>query len=116
MTGGRGDDCVLHAGQADVLAINRATRRDVEAVDDIGPFLADVAELRGILEAQATDGRNILLGRVGGELPEAERLSGRLLDDLVVPRLDIGDRHAPTLGRSRFQHHAGRGSGLAHRY
>src|SRR5208282_5862521 len=110
------DDGVLHAGQPDILTIYRATGRDIETVDDVDAFLADIAELRWILEAQAADGRNVLLGRVGGELPEAERLSDRLLDDLVVPRFYVGDWNAPTFRCGLLQHHTGRGAGLAHRH
>jgi len=89
--------------------------RDVEAVDDIGPFLADVAELRRILETQAVGRRDGQLAGVGGEFSIAELLPGGLLDDLVVLRLHVRDWDAPALGRSLFQHHARGGAALTHR-
>jgi len=65
--------------------------RDVEAVDDVGPFFADVAELRGILETQAVGCRDIQRAGVGSEFPIAELLPSGFLNDLVVLRLNIGD-------------------------
>ncbi len=110
------DDGVLLPRQANVLAVFGATGRDVEAVDDIGPFLADVAELRRILETQAVGRRDVQLAGVGGEFPIAELLPGGLLNDLVVLRLDVRDWDAPALGRSLFQHHARCGANLPHRH
>ena len=42
----------FHAGKEDILPIDGASGRDVEPVDDLGPLLADIAELRGVLELQ----------------------------------------------------------------
>jgi hypothetical protein len=116
MTGGPRDDPVFHAGKTDVLSIDGATGRDVEAVDDVGAFLADVTELRGVLEAQAVGSRNGDFNRILRQVAIAEPSTGRLLDDLVILRFDVGDRNAPALGGSRFQHHARRSAALTHRF
>ena len=121
------DDGVFHAGQPDVLAVYGAARRDVEAVDDIGPFLADIAELRRVLERQADGRGGACLGHadirgnahragVGRELAIAELLPRGFLDDLVVLRLHFGTSERPSASPRPLQHHAGRGADLAHRH
>ncbi len=112
---GPGDDRVFLARQPDVLPVYGPPGRNVEAVDDVGPFLADVAELRRIFETQAVGRRDVHLAGVGGELSIAELFPGGLLNDLVILRFYVGDWNAPTLGRGLLQHHSRRGSGLAHR-
>ena len=53
MTGGRATTAYFMPGRRMSWPYLARPGRDVEAVDDIGPFLADIAELRGILERQA---------------------------------------------------------------
>jgi hypothetical protein len=62
--------------------MNRAADRHAEAVDDIGLFLADVAELRGVLETQAVGLRDVELAGVHGEFAVA-----RSRDSFDIPSL-----------------------------
>ena len=69
-----------------------------------------------VLQLQAGDIGHRLLGRIGSQLAKAETPAARGVDHLVVDRLDLGDRHAPSLGGGGFQHGARRGADLAHRH
>jgi hypothetical protein len=110
------DDGVFHAGQADILPIDRATRGDVEAVDDVDPALADVAEFGRVLEAQLVGGGHRHRARIGRELAIAELVAGGLVDHLMIDSLDLRDIDAPAFRGGAFEHHARRGAAFAHRF
>ena len=109
------DDGVQHAWQADVDAVLRL------AVDDDGPIrerrvvLADVAERRRILELQRLAGRHVELGRCDSQSAVAKSSAACLVDDLVVLRLDLVERHAPLVGRGLLEHLTRRRAAAAHR-
>jgi hypothetical protein len=67
-----GDDREQHVGQYHVLAVDRIAGGHVEAVDDRRLALADVAEVGRRLQAQVGLCRHRQLGRIRGDLAEAE--------------------------------------------
>ncbi len=109
------DDGVEHVGKPRVDAVLRLAGRDVAAVDQLDLPLADVAELRGVLQTERLPGRDGLLGRGLGQGPVAEAPARRPMHDLVVLRLDLGHRHLPLGRRRRLQHGAGGRAAAAHR-
>ncbi len=109
------DDGVEHPGEPGVDAVLRLAGRDVAGVDQLQLALADVAELRGMLQAQGLPGGDGLLGRRLGERPVAQAPSGRAVDDLVVLRLYLAHGNLPLRGGRRLQHGAGGGAAAPHR-
>jgi hypothetical protein len=110
-----GDHRELQAGQHDVLAVHRLAGRDVEQVDHRDVALADVAEGARLLEAQLVDVGRRHCGGVGGEFAVAELAAGRLVHDLVEPRLDLRDGNAPAPGGGGLKDVARPGADLPHR-
>ena len=88
------NDRIQHPGQAGVDAELRLAVDDDRPVGERGVVLADVAELRRILQLQRLARRHVELGRGDGERAVAQPATARLVDDLVVPRLDLVERHA----------------------
>ena len=106
---------VEHARQPGVDAVLGLPGHDVRTVDELELALADVAELRRILEADSVARRHgHLRGRLG-ERAVTELAAGRTMHDLVIPRLHFADRHFPLRGGGRFQHLACRRAAAAHR-
>src|SRR5262249_33341713 len=106
---------VEHAVEPRVDAVLRLARHDVLAIDQLQLALADVAELRWILESHGLPRRHRLVRRRGRERSGPEAPTGRLVHDFVVLRLDFAHRNLPAGGRGGFEHHARRGAALAHR-
>src|SRR5262249_7591026 len=76
--------------------------------------LAEIPEVLWVLQLQAFDTGHGLFCRIGCELSEADFAAARIVDHLVIDRLYLGRRDAPTLGRRGFQHRAGAGADLPH--
>ena len=81
----------------------------------MGPFLADIAKLFRVLQAQLIDRGRAHRAGLGGKFAIAQISAGRPVDDLMVVRLDLGERDAPSFRGGRLQHHPGGGAALAHR-
>ena len=109
------DDSVEHVGEPRVDAVLRLAGSDVATVDQLDLPLADVAELRGVLETQRLAGRDRLLGGCLGERTVAEPPARRPVHDLVVLRLHLAHGHFPLVGRRRLEHGAGGRAAPTHR-
>ncbi len=68
----------------------------------------------GIGIGLAIVGAGIGLGRIGGQVAEAETAAAGGMNHLMVRRLDLGCRDAPTFGGCAFKHGARRRADLAH--
>ncbi len=110
------DHGVEHVGQHDVLPIDRAAGGHRHAVDQLGLLLADVAKLRRRFQAQRVGLGHRQLGRVGGDLAEAELAPAGLVDQLVLHGRDFGRGHAPARGGRGFEHAARGGAAAAQRH
>ena len=105
---------IEHAGQSRIDAVLGFPGRNILTVDELELALADIAELRRILETNRLPRGN---GHAGGRLGEgavAETPPGRTMHDLVVLRFHFADRHLPARSGSRFQHLARRRATAAH--
>src|SRR6185437_2769689 len=105
----------LHARQNDVLAVACLADRDIEQIDGRDRALADIAELRLGLELDRTGRRRWHRGGIRRQLAVAELLARGFVDHLVIHRLDLAYRHAPSLGGGGGEHGAAGGAALAHR-
>src|SRR6185295_13472825 len=90
--------------------------RDVAKIHHADLAFAQIAENLWIFQPQALDTRHRLLGGIGCQVAEANAPSARIVDDLVIDRLDFGRRHAPAFRRGAFEHRASRSADLAHGY
>ena len=107
-------DRVEHPVQARVDAVLRLAGDDVPAVDELQLALADVAELRRILEAHRVPGRDRQPGRGLGERAVPGAPARRAMHDLVVLRLHFLHGHVPPGGGGRLEHGAGGRAAAAH--
>ena len=82
------------AGQARVHAVLRLAGHDVAAVHQLELPLADVAELRRVLEAHLVPRRHGLAGRGLGQRSVARAPAALRVHHLVVLRLHLAHRHA----------------------
>ena len=99
------DDRDLHPGEFRVLPEDRLAREDVVQVES-GNVLADVAELRRVLElGRSRHGEG---PRTGNELAERQRTARRGVHHGAVARRDVTLRHAP-LRSGRLLEHLARG-------
>ena len=111
-----GDDREQHVGQHHVHAVDGLAGGHVEAVDERRLPFADVAEVGRLLQTQLGARRHRQLGGIGGHFAEADGAAAGLVDQLMVPGLHLGRRHAPARGRRALQHLPCRGAAAAHRH
>ena len=110
-----GDDGVQHAVEDGVDAVLAAAGDDIRAVHQLHLALADVAELRGLFQAQRLARRHRQAGSCDGERSVAESALRRPVHDLMVERLHFGDGNPPARGRGLLQHGPRGGAAAAHR-
>ena len=99
----------------DVLTVGGLARRDVAQVGDADLALADVAELRRILQHDRLHRRRGQCCRRCREFAEAHALAAGDVHDLVVLGAHVGIRYAPGQGRRMLQHLPGGCAAKAHR-
>ena len=109
------DDGIEHAVEPRVDAVPGLAGRDVPRVDRLELALADVAELRRVLELDRIPGGHRLRGGRFCQRAIPETAPGRNVHHLVVLGLHFADRHLPALGGGRFEHLARGGAAAAHR-
>ena len=85
-------------------------------IDDPDLPLSHVAKIFWILQSQICDFRNRLRGGIGGQFTKSEAPVACRVHHLMISRLDLGDRHAPALGRSSLEHRLCGCTDLAHGY
>ena len=110
-----GDDGELHAGQHDILAVDRLARRDVDEVGDAHGALADVAEGARLLELDLVGLRDRQSACRGGKRAVSELAPRRLVHDLVQLCLHLAHVDLPRGGGGRLQHQPHRGAAVPHR-
>ena len=94
----------------------RGADRNVAKVDNADLALAEIAKVLRVLQLQAFDVGDRLLGCIGGEVAEAETAAACGVNHLVIDGLDLGHRHVPALGGGAFEHDPRRCADLAHRH
>ncbi|MNS42096.1 hypothetical protein D3C72_744690 [compost metagenome] len=109
--GGAGDRRELHAGQPHVRAEDRAAGDHVGLIVAAHLLGAHVGQLVNVFERDGV--RHRLTPGRRGELAVAGPAAARGVDELMVFRLDVGDRHAPRLGGRGAQHVPGLGARAA---
>src|SRR5712671_6128685 len=109
------DHGILHAGQAGVATVMRGADRNITKVDDADLTFAEIPEVLWVFQLQAFNTGHRLLRRIGGQVAEAETAAAGGMNHLMVDRLDLGCRDAPTFRSCAFKHGARRRADLAHR-
>ena len=110
-----GNDSELHPGDLGIDAICCMTDSDVMQIDDWNRASADIAELARVLQLQRLHCGYRQCARCVGEFAVAEHVARLQMNHLVIFGLHRRYIDAPAFRRRLLQHHAHRGTALAHR-